>query len=71
MFDTRIENIEDIKLYGKKLLEMGAKNVIISMGKDGAIFMNNRMALISENVKGTAKNSVGAGDSMVAGFIQG
>lgn len=71
MFDTRIENIEDIKLYGKKLLEMGAKNVIISMGKDGAIFMNNRMALISENVKGTAKNSVGAGDSMVAGFIYG
>ena len=51
---------------------MGAQNVLISLGKDGAILITkNQKVLYSKAPKGTVVNSVGAGDSMVAGFIAG
>lgn len=57
---------------GKKLQEMGARNVIISMGGDGAILITEENEAYSSNIpKGVLKNSVGSGDSMVAGFISG
>ena len=56
----------------RKLQEKGARNVLISMAGDGAILINeNNEILKSKAPKGEVKNSVGAGDSMVAGFIAG
>lgn len=72
IFGVEITALEDIEKYAKKLQEMGAKNVLVSRGKDGA-------ALIDEfgkvhtmgNVPGKIISSVGCGDSMVAGFVAG
>jgi 1-phosphofructokinase len=72
MFDVELKDDEDIIKYGKKLQEMGAKNVLISMAGDGAILLpENGEAIKREVPKGILKNSVGAGDSMVAGFLCG
>ena len=72
MFDVELKSDEDIIKYGKKLQEMGAKNVLISMAGDGAIFLPEGGEAIKREVpKGILKNSVGAGDSMVAGFLYG
>lgn len=72
MFNVELKNDEDIIAYGKKLQEMGAKNVLISMAGDGAILLPENGEPIKREVpKGTLKNSVGAGDSMVAGFLCG
>ncbi|MCQ6277765.1 1-phosphofructokinase [Bacillus sp. EB600] len=69
LFSTTISNCEEVVPFGKRLLEMGVKNVIVSLAGDGAVFVNKEMSLIAEVPKGTVKNSVGAGDSMVAGFL--
>ncbi len=72
MFDVELKSDEDIITYGKKLQEMGAKNVLISMAGDGAILLPENGEPIKREVpKGVLKNSVGAGDSMVAGFLWG
>ena len=72
MFNVELKGDEDIIKYAKKLQEMGAKNVLISMAGDGAILITeNGEALKRDVPKGTLKNSVGAGDSMVAGFLAG
>ena len=72
LFSIKINSQEEIIEYGRKLQEMGAENVLISMAGDGAILIkNNGQAIYSEVPKGVLKNSVGAGDSMVAGFIAG
>ena len=72
LFNIKINSQEEIIEYGRKLQEMGAENVLISMAGDGAILIkNNGQAIYSEVPKGVLKNSVGAGDSMVAGFIAG
>ena len=60
------------EIAAEKLKEMGAQNVLISMGKDGALLVSeDNQVLISSVAKGEVVNSVGAGDSMVAGFISG
>ena len=72
IFDVELKCDEDIIKYGKKLQEMGAKNVLISMAGDGAILLPENGEPIKREVpKGVLKNSVGAGDSMVAGFLCG
>lgn len=72
IFDVKLEGTEDIITYGKKLKEMGARNVLISMAGDGAILIaEDGQILKSAAPKGKVVNSVGAGDSMVAGFITG
>ncbi|MGN0194453.1 MAG: 1-phosphofructokinase [Pseudoramibacter sp.] len=72
MFGVTLETNEDIIKYAKKLQERGARNVLISMAGDGAILVpENGEVLVSPAPKGKVKNSVGAGDSMVAGFITG
>ena len=69
VFDT---DKEEIITYAKKLQEIGARNVIISMAGDGAILIEeNGEITISDTPKGTLVNSVGAGDSMVGGFLAG
>ena len=72
LFNVTLNDDNDIIKYGKKLQEMGAKNVLISMAGDGAILIPENGDPIKREVpKGILKNSVGAGDSMVAGFISG
>jgi len=69
LFQTTVHSKEDAVFYGKKLLEAGVQNVIVSMAGDGAIFLNQDTVLLSNVPVGTVKNSVGAGDSVVAGFL--
>lgn len=72
MFNVKLETTEDIVLYANKLKEMGAKNVLVSMGKDGALLLTEDNKVLKSSVaKGEVRNSVGAGDSMVGGFIAG
>ena len=72
MFNVTLNSHEDIVTYAKKLQEMGAENVLISMGKDGAILVANDGTIVHSPVpKGKLVNSIGAGDSMVAGFLTG
>lgn len=68
IFDVTIEGLDDVEKYGRKLLEMGAQNVIISMAGDGALLVTKDSTYFAKPIKGIVKNSVGAGDSMVAGF---
>ena len=72
MFGVTLKDDDEIILYGKKLQEMGARNVLVSMAGDGAIFLNEDGSVHkSAAPTGKVKNSVGAGDSMVAGFLAG
>ncbi|MBX9136464.1 MULTISPECIES: 1-phosphofructokinase [unclassified Clostridium] len=72
LFGVKLNSKEEIIEYAKKLKDMGAQNVIISMAGDGAILIDSNGGVTTSNVpKGVVKNSVGAGDSMVAGFIAG
>lgn len=72
LFDVKLETTDDIITYALKLQEMGAKNVLVSLGKDGALLITEDGDIFKSNVaSGQVKNSVGAGDSMVAGFIAG
>jgi 1-phosphofructokinase len=69
LFDTTISSCEEAIPYGKKLIEMGAKNIVVSLAEKGAVLITKDRSLIAEVPKGEVKNSVGAGDSMVAGFL--
>ena len=72
MFGAELKSDEDIITYAGKLQEMGAVNVLVSMAGDGAILVTEEKEVHKMGVaKGTVKNSVGAGDSLVAGFIAG
>lgn len=72
MFNVEINSDEEIVTYARKLQEMGAQNVLISMGGDGSILITNEGEVAKISVpKGTVVNTVGSGDSMVAGFIAG
>ncbi len=72
LFQTKICNKEEVIFYAEKLRNMGAKNVLVSMAGEGAVLVTeNDEILISEAPKGILVNSVGAGDSMVAGFLAG
>lgn len=69
IFKTSFNNFEEMIPYGQKLVGMGAKNVLLSMGKDGAALFNETGVYRAPGLIGNLKNSVGAGDSMVAGFV--
>ncbi len=71
MFNVKLEKMDDIIKYGKKLQEMGAENVVISMAGDGALLITEKETYLSNVPKGIVKNSVGAGDSLVGGFMAG
>lgn len=72
MFNVTLTCNDDIITYAKKLQDMGAKNVLVSMGKDGAILVAEDGSITYSPVpKGKLVNSIGAGDSMVAGFLTG
>lgn len=72
IFGQEMDDPEKITVYAKKLQEMGAVNVLVSRGGDGAVLVDgNGTVHPASAVKGTLVNSVGCGDSMVAGFIAG
>ena len=70
LFGVKIETQEEMLNYGFQLREKGARNVLISCGGEGAFLVRETgQVLISNTPKGTLVNSVGAGDSMLAGFM--
>ncbi|MGN0641135.1 MAG: 1-phosphofructokinase [Oscillospiraceae bacterium] len=72
MFGVELKTVDEIIEHARKLNEMGASNVLISRAGNGAILLDEHgKTHICGACKGTVKNSVGAGDSMVAGFIAG
>ncbi len=72
MFGKKLTTDEEIICYAKKLQEMGAQNVLISMaGEGGLLLTEDGRTYRSLPPKGKVINSVGAGDSMVAGFLTG
>lgn len=72
IFHETITEKDDVVKYAKKLQEKGARNVLVSMAGDGAVLVTeDGQEFRSEAPKGKVVNSVGAGDSMVAGFVYG
>ena len=72
IFGVELKNRQDVIPYGKKLQEKGARNVLISMAGEGAVLVaENGQVFEKPAPKGTLVNGVGAGDSMVAGFMAG
>lgn len=72
MFGKELKTVEEIVEYAKRLKEMGAVNVLVSMAGDGAVLVDEQGKVHRCGVcHGQVRNSVGAGDSMVAGFIAG
>ncbi|WP_407385296.1 1-phosphofructokinase [Ruminococcus sp.] len=72
IFHKEVDGKEDVVKYAGKLQEMGARNVIVSLGRQGALLLDETGGV---HTCGTLKqpviSTVGAGDSMVAGFIAG
>lgn len=72
IFGVEISDKDDVIKYAKKLQEQGARNVLVSMAGDGAVLVSeDSQEFKAEAPVGKVKNSVGAGDSMVAGFVSG
>jgi 1-phosphofructokinase len=69
LIGQEISSKEEAITYGRQLLSNGPQNIIISMGGEGAVLINNDVTIVASVPKGTVKNSVGAGDSTVAGFL--
>lgn len=72
LFGVEVTTMEQAELYAKKLQEQGARNVLVSMSYQGAVLVTENQEVIRASApKGEVKNSVGAGDSMLAGFLAG
>ena len=72
IFGVELKTRNEVVPYAKKMQEMGAKNVLVSMAGEGAVFVGeNGEVYESEAPKGKLVNSTGAGDSMVAGLLAG
>lgn len=72
IFGAEIKTTDDVIRYARKLKEMGAVNVLVSRAENGAVLLDEKGEThICGVCRGEVKNSVGAGDSMVAGFIAG
>lgn len=69
LFDTNITTKAEAFHYAKKLVALGVQHVVVSMGGEGALLVTKEIALAAEAPKGQVVNTVGAGDSLVAGFI--
>ena len=72
IFNREIEEREEVIFYAKELQNRGAQNVLVSMGANGALLIAEDGKVYEEDApQGIVQNAVGAGDSMVAGFIAG
>ncbi len=70
-YKVTINDEASIVTHAKKLVQEGANHVIVSLGRDGAYYVSKTHVYRAKPVEGIALNPVGAGDSMVAGFIFG
>lgn len=70
-FNSNFSTQEELIVAGKKLQELGAKNVLISLGAKGSIFITETEIFVGGVPKGTLISSNGSGDSMIGGFIYG
>ena len=72
LFGVEMKERSELMLYARKLQEEGARNVLVSMASKGAVLLSEDGQVFEMDApKGLVKNSVGAGDSMVAGFLAG
>ena len=72
LFGVTLSQTDEIVSYAQKLRDMGAQNVLVSRAGDGAVLVDENGAVHSCGVySGAVRNSVGAGDSMLAGFLAG
>lgn len=71
MFNTKIETDQDVLTYARRLVDKGAQSVIVSLGGAGAIYADREVAYKIQAPQGQVVNTVGAGDSTVAGMIAG
>lgn len=72
LFKVKLEMREEVIPFARKLQACGAKNVLVSMAGEGAVLISeDGKVFMAEAPKGKVQNSVGAGDSMVAGFLAG
>ena len=72
LFEVQLSSREEVIPYAKKLQELGAQNVLVSLAGEGAVLVDETGVVYeSAAPKGTLVNGVGAGDSMVAGFLYG
>lgn len=69
LFDTTIKTKAEAFHYAKKLVDLGVEHVIVSLGGDGALLVTKELAIAAKAPKGKVVNTVGAGDSLVAGFV--
>ncbi|MBO0454942.1 1-phosphofructokinase [Candidatus Enterococcus murrayae] len=69
LYQTTFNSIEDIYPFGQRLLDEGAQHALVSMAGDGALLFTQEGVYRSNVLKHQVKNSVGAGDSMIAGFV--
>lgn len=70
-FGQEIKEMSEFIHYGQKLIESGAEHVLISMGAEGSILLTKNHIYRASTLDYPVKNTVGAGDSMVAGFVLG
>ena len=72
LYGVKLHHLGEIEPYARKLQEEGAHNVLVSCGGEGALLLDeNGTVHTAQNAPGILKNSVGCGDSMVAGFLAG
>lgn len=72
IFGVVLEDNSEVERYARRLKDMGARNVLVSMAGDGSLLVTeDKKTYRMGGAKGVVKNSVGAGDSMVAGFLAG
>ncbi len=72
LFGVEIHDVGSAKEYALRLLDLGARNVVVSMGGRGALLVGeNGESLFCRSAKGEVVSTVGAGDSLVAGFLYG
>jgi 1-phosphofructokinase len=69
LFQTEIKTTDEALEYGKKLVEQGVKHVIVSLAEKGALLITEDDCYVANVPQGKVLNSVGAGDSVVGGFI--
>ena len=72
LFGVRLDAKEDVVYFAKELQKKGARNVLVSMAEKGAVLVAEDGGIyVLDAIEGEVLNSVGAGDSMVAGFLAG
>jgi len=72
LFQVRLSTRQEVVPYARKLMEMGARNVLVSLAGEGAVLLDETGTVHEcPAPKGILVNGVGAGDSMVAGFLAG